>query len=115
MSSSLDYLDQLTQQRLSTVTLGYGARQIPFGFDPNRFQVLIRRLFCLMRKPDKTETMLQRAFFTFRQDFWDGMDYEIGTKPPGGAYWQSIERGETPQPRREDNALWNVLKRELKE
>ncbi|HET6890059.1 MAG TPA: hypothetical protein VFH31_03065 [Pyrinomonadaceae bacterium] len=55
------------------------------------------------------------AFFTFRQDFWDGMDYEIGTKPPGGAYWQSIERGETPQPRREDNALWNVLKRELKE
>ncbi|MCA1626586.1 MAG: hypothetical protein LC742_01285, partial [Acidobacteria bacterium] len=37
-------------------------------------------------------------------DFWDGMDYEIGTKPPGAAYWQAIERGETPQPKREDNA-----------
>jgi aryl-phospho-beta-D-glucosidase BglC (GH1 family) len=55
------------------------------------------------------------AFFTFRQDTWDGMDYEIGTKLPGAAYWQAIERGETPQPKREDNALWNVLKRELKQ
>ena len=54
------------------------------------------------------------AFFTFRQDSWDGMDYEIGTKPPGWAYWQAVERGETPQPKREDNALWDVLKRELK-
>jgi endoglucanase len=54
------------------------------------------------------------AFFTFRQDFWDGMDYEIGTKPLGAAYWQSIERGETPLPKREDNALWDVIKRELK-
>lgn len=40
MSSSLGYLDPLTQQRPSTVTLLYGARQIPFRFDPNRFQVL---------------------------------------------------------------------------
>lgn len=54
------------------------------------------------------------AFFTFRPDSWDGMDYEVGTKPPGWAYWQAIERGETPQLKREDNALWNVLKRELK-
>ena len=54
------------------------------------------------------------AFFTFRQDTWDGMDYEIGIKLPGAAYWQAIERGETPQPKREDNAVWNVLKRELK-
>ena len=54
------------------------------------------------------------AFFTFRPDSWDGMDYEIGTKLPGWAYWQAIERGETPQPKREDNALWDVLKREFK-
>lgn len=55
------------------------------------------------------------AFFAFRSDGWDGMDYEVGTKPPGAAYWQAIERGETPQPKREDNALWEVLKRELNE
>jgi hypothetical protein len=28
--------------------------------------------------------------------------------------WQAMGRGETPQPKREDNALWDVLKRELK-
>src|SRR5437773_7922896 len=31
------------------------------------------------------------AFFAFRQDLWDGMDYEVGTRPPGAAYWQAIE------------------------
>ena len=40
MSSSVDYLDTLTQQHPSTVILGYGTRPIPFHFDPNRFQVL---------------------------------------------------------------------------
>jgi aryl-phospho-beta-D-glucosidase BglC (GH1 family) len=53
------------------------------------------------------------AFFTFRQDFWDGMDYELGTKPPRAGYWQAIERGETPQLKREDSALWDVFKRQL--
>ena len=54
------------------------------------------------------------AFFTFRSDFWNGMDYEVGTKPPGAAYWQAVERGENPQLKREDNPLWDVIKRELK-
>lgn len=54
------------------------------------------------------------AFFTFRPDMWDGMDYELGTRPPGAAYWQAVERGENPVLKREDNALWEVLKRELR-
>jgi endoglucanase len=54
------------------------------------------------------------AFFTFRSDVWDGMDYEVGTKPPGAAYWQAIKHGEVPHPKREDNPLWDVIKRELK-
>lgn len=54
------------------------------------------------------------AFFTFRSDFWDGMDYEVGTKRLGAAYWQAFKRGELPQPQREDNPLWDVIKRELR-
>lgn len=54
------------------------------------------------------------AFFTFRQDLWDGMDYELGTGPPGEAYWEAIERGETPQLKRVDSPLWDLFKRELK-
>ncbi|MGI8784345.1 MAG: glycoside hydrolase family 5 protein [Acidobacteriota bacterium] len=53
------------------------------------------------------------AFFTFRQDSWDGMDYELGAKPPGAAYWQAVERGEKPQLKRVANPLWDAIKREL--
>ena len=54
------------------------------------------------------------AFFAFRSDFWDGMDYEVGTKRLAMTYWQAIKRGEIPQPAREDNPLWDVIKRGLK-
>ena len=43
------------------------------------------------------------AFFTFRQDFWDGMDYEIGTKPPAGLIGNQSNVEKLP-PRRKDNA-----------
>jgi nickel-dependent lactate racemase len=35
-----DQSDPLRDQSLRTVALGYGARQIPFNFDPHQFQVL---------------------------------------------------------------------------
>jgi hypothetical protein len=34
------------------------------------------------------------AFYAFREDSWDGMDYELGDKPLPWAYWQAIEKGE---------------------
>lgn len=54
------------------------------------------------------------AFYAFRGDGWDGMDYEVGTKGLGEAYWQAVERGEKPPLPRSDNPLWEVFKRELK-
>jgi hypothetical protein len=36
------------------------------------------------------------AFYAFREDVWDGMDYELGTKKLPWSYWQAIDRGETP-------------------
>lgn len=34
------------------------------------------------------------AFYAFREDSWDGMDYELGDKPLPWTYWQAIEKGE---------------------
>lgn len=34
------------------------------------------------------------AFYAFREDSWDGMDYELGDKPLPWTYWQAIEQGE---------------------
>lgn len=38
------------------------------------------------------------AFYAFREDHWDGMDYELGTGKPGAAYWSAIEAGRMPGP-----------------
>lgn len=36
------------------------------------------------------------AFYAFREDTWDGMDYELGNKKLPGSYWVAIERGQKP-------------------
>lgn len=55
---------------------------------------------------------LHWAFYSFREDSWDGMDYELGTGKVPGVYWQAIEDG-TPDPvaRRATRAFKPILKR----
>jgi len=36
------------------------------------------------------------AFYSFREDNWDRMDYELGAAKPNAAYWQAIEAGRMP-------------------
>ena len=56
------------------------------------------------------------AFYSFREDEWDGYDYELGNKPLGWKYWQSVEKGEKPElpyKGRENNPLWRVIQNGL--
>jgi hypothetical protein len=55
------------------------------------------------------------AFYSFREDTWDGMDYEIGNRPLGWEYWKAKDRGENPEPARGDNPIWRVILQHLKE
>ena len=34
------------------------------------------------------------AFYAFREDSWDGMDYELGNKDLPWSYWQALEKRE---------------------
>lgn len=43
------------------------------------------------------------AFYAFREDAWDGMDYELGEKKLPWSYWESQERGEKPTLNRRNN------------
>jgi endoglucanase len=52
-------------------------------------------------------------FYSFREDGWDGMDYEIGSRPLGQKYWEAKERGENPTVTRADKPIWLVIKRGL--
>ncbi|MCK4659613.1 MAG: cellulase family glycosylhydrolase [Phycisphaerae bacterium] len=54
------------------------------------------------------------AFYAYREDTWDGMDYECGTGGLGWGYWKAVEAGEKPQVPRKHNPLFEVLAREFR-
>ncbi|MDR2633980.1 MAG: glycoside hydrolase family 5 protein [Treponema sp.] len=54
------------------------------------------------------------AFYAFREDDWDGYDYEIGTKALPWSYWQARERGEFPPPPRENTPLFTIIRKQLR-
>lgn len=52
-----------------------------------------------------------RAFYSFREDTWDGMDYELGSGPLPASYGKTVEAGKTPVlPRRTRTPHWQALK-----
>lgn len=54
------------------------------------------------------------AFYAFREDSWDGMDYKLGDKRLPWSYWKSVEKGETPILNRKDTCpQFSVLKKAL--
>lgn len=54
------------------------------------------------------------AFYSFREDEWDGYDYEVGTGPLPASYWEARDRGEFVNPPRQPNALFDVLRKALR-
>jgi HEAT repeat protein len=53
------------------------------------------------------------AFYSFREDEWDGYDYEVGTGGLGAAYWAAKDTGENPKVPRKDNPLFDAIKEEF--
>lgn len=79
------------------------------GIGANR--MVIGEFGCMRRWPDcgaylrdvlavAEQQKVHWAFYAFREDGWDGMDYELGDKPLPGSYWQAVEKGEAMQPPR---------------
>lgn len=54
------------------------------------------------------------AFYSFREDCWDSMDYELGKDKLSWKYWDSFEQGLSLDLFRHDNPLFDVLKNGLK-
>jgi len=49
------------------------------------------------------------AFYSFREDVWPAMDYELGTAKLHWSYWDSVKAGRTPELKRGPNPLWDIL------
>jgi aryl-phospho-beta-D-glucosidase BglC (GH1 family) len=58
------------------------------------------------------KNMFHWAFYSFREDEWDGYDYELGTEGLSWKYWQAKERGENLPLPRKDNELFNIVKQQ---
>lgn len=53
------------------------------------------------------------AFYSFQEDTWDGMNYELGNKPLGEKYWNTISKGQKPVLKIVPNATWEILTKNL--
>lgn len=53
------------------------------------------------------------AFYSFREDAWDGYDYELGAEGLGWKYWEAKEKGENPPLPWKDNELFDVIKQQF--
>lgn len=56
---------------------------------------------------------LHWAFYSFREDSWDGMDYELGSAKVPWRYWQAIENGEPDPLVRKATAEFEPIRRRL--
>ena len=54
-----------------------------------------------------------QAFYAFREDTWDAMDYEIGARPLPATYWKAMDEGRPVEPPRGDNPLWRAIQEGL--
>ena len=53
------------------------------------------------------------AFYSFREDCWDAMDYELGPRKLDWDYWSAIEQGISIDPFRHNNCVFDVIKKGL--
>lgn len=91
----------------------------------DRRRLVVGEFGCMRRWPDcpaylrdvlaVLEThQLHWAFYAFREDGWDGMDYELGERALPWSYWQAEARGEMPEPPRRDTPLFRILRDALR-
>ncbi|HYQ53954.1 MAG TPA: cellulase family glycosylhydrolase [Pseudomonas sp.] len=56
---------------------------------------------------------LHWAFYSFREDSWDGMDYELGSAKVPWRYWQAIEKGAADPLPRQATSEFEPIRRRL--
>lgn len=52
------------------------------------------------------------AMYAFREDSWDGMDYELGAKMMPMSYWDSIKKREVPKMPYHRNNIFELFRKE---
>ncbi len=56
---------------------------------------------------------LHWAFYSFREDSWDGMDYELGSDKVNWKYWEAIDEGEPDPVKRQATPEFEPIRKRL--
>jgi sugar phosphate isomerase/epimerase len=59
------------------------------------------------------EAKVHWAFYAFREDAWDGMDYELGAGPVDWRYWDAMEKGLPDSVARKPGPQFEPIRRRL--
>ncbi|MBP1861099.1 glycoside hydrolase family 5 protein [Rhizobium herbae] len=59
------------------------------------------------------DSKLHWAFYSFREDSWDGMDYELGSKKVHWKYWDAIDAGEPDPVKRKPGPEFDPIRKRL--
>jgi len=89
-----------------------------------RSRLVVGEFGCMRRLPGCSQyledvlTVLDRnqlhwAFYSLREDNWDGMDYELGSAKVPWRYWQAIEQGAPDPLARKATAEFEPIRRRL--
>jgi len=89
-----------------------------------RSRLVVGEFGCMRRLPGCSEYLedvlsvmdrhrLHWAFYSFREDNWDGMDYELGSAKVPWRYWQAIEQGSPDPLPREATVEFEPIRRRL--
>lgn len=56
---------------------------------------------------------LHWAFYSFREDSWDGMDYELGSEKVNWKYWEAIDSNEPDPVKRKATPEFEPIRKRL--
>jgi hypothetical protein len=78
----------------------------------------VRRLpFCRQYLEDVLTALdahhLHWAFYSFREDGWDGMDYELGSAKVNWKYWEAAEQGKPDPIKRKATPEFEPIRKRL--
>ena len=59
------------------------------------------------------DSRLHWAFYSFREDSWDGMDYELGAQKVNWKYWEAIDQGKPDPVKRKPGPEFDPIQKRL--
>lgn len=82
------------------------------------FGCMRRQLFCQTYLEDVLTALdghgAHWAFYSFREDSWDGMDYELGSEKVNWKYWEAIDAGKPDPVKRKATPQFEPISKRLK-